>query len=150
MWQLWRCKTMCHPCMMMFSRCRSEVFHLWLWRQNSVWLCIELWSRTAFGPSELFCGGNQTLDLVSLWCSTRWKFMVIKWINVYLWFRYMECFCIILCIYFPYWFKRLMHFKNWRSLFCFKKVNKLKHWLLFPESQDTIQGLMKCTRSCCH
>lgn len=29
-----------------------------------------------------------------------------------------------------------------------KLVNKLKHWLLFPESQDTIQGLMNCTRSC--
>lgn len=29
-----------------------------------------------------------------------------------------------------------------------KLVNKLKHWLLFPESQDTIQGLMNCNRSC--
>lgn len=27
-------------------------------------------------------------------------------------------------------------------------VIKLKHWLLFPESQDTIQGLKNCTRSC--
>lgn len=53
-------------------------------------------------------------------------------------------------IYFSLFVKKAHAFHE-LELILFEKigeVKELKHWLLSPESQDTIQGLMNCTCSC--
>lgn len=128
------------------------------WRHNCVWSCIELWSCTAFllfvffffKPSELFLQGKPDpgFGFPSVFCQAEPHGRYCRCIDVSL---ILVCGMLVfsyVCIYFfPYWLKKAHTFQA-LELILFEKigeVKELKHWLLSPESQDTIQGLMNCT-----
>lgn len=141
---------MCHPCMV-YSRCRSEVFRPWLTAE----LCLILYWAVElhcffFKPSELFLQGKPDpgFGFPSVFCQAELHGRYCRCIDVYL---ILVCGMLVfsyVCIYFfPYWLKKAHTFQE-LELIVFEKIGEVKelqHWLLSPESQDTIQGLMNCT-----